>query len=67
MTEVADDAALVHAVEDEAGFAADLLRLMNPNERALCSARALENAKRFSTARMLSEYIALYRSLGAAA
>ena len=67
MTEVAGDAALTHPVEDEAGFAADLLRLTNPEERARWSAKALENAKRFSTARMISEYVALYRSLGAAA
>jgi glycosyltransferase involved in cell wall biosynthesis len=67
MVEVAGEAALVHPVEDEAGFAADLLRLTNPDERARWSAKALENAKRFSTARMISEYIALYRSLGAAA
>lgn len=66
MTEVAGDAGLVRAVDDEAGFAADLLRLTNPDERALWSAKALENAQRFSTARMVSEYIALYRSLGAA-
>ena len=34
MTEVAGAAALIHPVEDEAGFAADLLRLTNPEERA---------------------------------
>jgi glycosyltransferase involved in cell wall biosynthesis len=67
MSEVAGDAGLVHPVEDEAGFAADLLRLTDHEERARWSAKALENAKRFSTARMISEYIALYRSLGAAA
>ena len=67
MVAVAGEAALAHPVEDEAGFAADLLRLTNPDERARWSAKALENAKRFSTARMISEYIALYRSLGAAA
>jgi glycosyltransferase involved in cell wall biosynthesis len=67
MSEVAGDAALVHPVDDEAGFAADLLRLTDPKERARWSAKAVENAKRFSTARMISEYIALYRSLGAAA
>ena len=67
MSEVAGDAGLVHSVDDEAGFAADLLRLTDPEERARWSAKALENAKRFSTARMISEYIALYRSLGAAA
>ena len=67
MVDVAGAAALAHPVEDEAGFAADLLRLTNPEERTRWSAKALENAKRFSTARMISEYVALYRSLGAAA
>lgn len=67
MVEVAGEAALAHPVEDEAGFAADLLRLANPEERARWSAKALENAKRFSTARMISEYVALYQSLGVAA
>jgi glycosyltransferase involved in cell wall biosynthesis len=67
MVEVAGEAALAHPVEDETGFAADLLRLTNPGERARWSAKALENAKRFSTARMISEYVALYRSVGAAA
>jgi glycosyltransferase involved in cell wall biosynthesis len=67
MKEVAGEAALVHPVEDEAGFAADLLRLTDPGERARWSAKALENAQRFSTARMISEYVELYRSLGAAA
>lgn len=67
MAEVAGDAALAHPVEDEAGFAVDLLRLTNPEERARWSAKAIENAERFSTARMISEYVTLYRSLGAAA
>ena len=67
MTEVAGAAAIARSVEDEAGFAADLLRLTDPEEHARWSAKALENAKRFSTERMISEYLALYRSLGAAA
>jgi glycosyltransferase involved in cell wall biosynthesis len=67
MTEVAGAAAIAHPVEDEAAFAADLLRLTDPAERARWSAKALENAKRFSTERMISEYLVLYRSLGAAA
>lgn len=67
MTEVAGQAALMHAVEDEAGFAADVLRLIDPDERARWSTKALENAKRFSTGRMISQYVDLYRSLGAAA
>jgi glycosyltransferase involved in cell wall biosynthesis len=67
MTEIAGNAALTYAVDDETGFAAGLLRLTDPEERARWSAKALENAKRFSTGRMISEYIDLYRSLGAAA
>ena len=63
MTDVVGNAALTHDVDDEAGFAADLLRLTNPAEREIWSARALENAKRFSAARMTEEYCALYRSL----
>ena len=63
MSEVAGDAGLLHPVEDEEGFAADLLRLADPEERARWSAKALENARRFSTARMIAEYDNLYRSL----
>lgn len=63
MTEVAGNAALTHDVENEEGFAADLLRLTNPAERELWSAKALENAKRFSSARMIEKYCELYRSL----
>jgi glycosyltransferase involved in cell wall biosynthesis len=63
MTEVAGDAGLTHDVEDEAGFAADVLRLTNPAERAAWSARSLQNAARFSSTRMIEEYCALYRSL----
>lgn len=67
MKEVAGEAALAHPVDDEDAFAADLLRLTDPAERARWSAKALENSTRFSTARMISEYVDLYRSLGAAA
>ena len=63
MIEVAGNAALTHAIDDEAGFAADLLRLADAAERERWSAKALENAKRFSTARMISEYRDLYSSL----
>lgn len=63
MTEVAGNAGLTRDLEDEAGFAADLLRLTNPAERELWSARALENAKRFSAATMIEKYCELYRSL----
>jgi glycosyltransferase involved in cell wall biosynthesis len=63
MTEVAGDAALLHDLEDEAGFAADLLRLTNPAEREHWRAKGFENAKRFSSALMIGRYCELYRSL----
>lgn len=67
MSEVAGEAGLFHPVEDEEGFAADLLRLVDPAERARYSIKALENAKRFFTARMIEDYSRLYRSLAPAA
>ena len=63
MVDVAGPAGLTHDPADEAGFSADILRLIDPAERALWSARSLENARRFSTARMISEYRELYRTL----
>jgi glycosyltransferase involved in cell wall biosynthesis len=63
MTEVAGDGALIHDLEDEAGFAADLLRLTNPAEREPWRTKGLENAKRFSSAYMIGRYCELYRSL----
>jgi glycosyltransferase involved in cell wall biosynthesis len=63
MIEVAGSAGLTHPLADEAGFAADIVRLADPAERERWSAKALENAKRFSAARMISEYRDLYRSL----
>ena len=65
MNEVAGAAGLMHSLGDEAGFAGDILRLTNPAERELWSAKSLENAQRFSTARMISEYGAVYRSIAA--
>jgi glycosyltransferase involved in cell wall biosynthesis len=66
LPEVGGDAALFHGVDDEAGFAEDLLRLTNRQERARWSAKALENAKRFSTERMIAAYRELYRTLAPA-
>jgi glycosyltransferase involved in cell wall biosynthesis len=65
MPETAGDAGLFRDAADEAGFAADLLRLTDPAERATWSAKGLRNAERFSTAKMVSRYIDVYRSLGA--
>jgi glycosyltransferase involved in cell wall biosynthesis len=65
LPEAAGNAGLFHDVSDEAGFAADLLRLNAPTERALWSEKSLRNAERFSTQKMISRYIDIYRSLGA--
>jgi glycosyltransferase involved in cell wall biosynthesis len=65
MSEVAGTAAMLRDPDDEAGFAADLLRLLDRDERDRWRAKSLENALRFSTSRMISEYRELYRSLGA--
>ena len=63
MTEVAGNAALTRDLEDEAGFAADLMRLTNPAEREHWRAKGLENAQRFTSALMIAKYCELYRSL----
>ena len=60
LPEVAGDGALLREVEDEEGFAADLLRLASPDQREHWSRRALANAGRFSTERMVLEYLRLY-------
>ena len=65
LPEAAGDAGLFHDADDEAGFAADLLRLSDPGQRAIWSGKSLRNAERFSTSRMVSQYIDIYRNLGA--
>jgi len=65
MPETAGEAGLVHDVTDEAGFAGDILRMNDSAERAVWSEKSLRNAERFSTAKMISRYIDIYRSLGA--
>jgi glycosyltransferase involved in cell wall biosynthesis len=66
MSEVAGGGALLREPEDEAGFASDLLRLLDPAEQNHWRAKSLANAERFSTVRMIAEYRELYRSVGAA-
>ncbi len=65
LPEVAGDAGLIHPVEDEESFAADIIRLADPEVRAAWSAKSLRNAQRFSTERMIAEFISAYRSSGA--
>jgi glycosyltransferase involved in cell wall biosynthesis len=63
MREVSGDASLLRPVEDEEGFAADLLRLTSPEERAIWSERGLQNAKRYNRDEMIARYVELYREL----
>lgn len=65
LPEVSGDAALLRPIDDEAGFASDLLRLTSDTEYVHWSERALRNAERFEPARMIARYIELYRSAGA--
>lgn len=65
LPETAGDAGLFHDVSDENGFSADILRLNDPAERTIWSEKSLRNAERFSTAKMISRYIDIYRSMGA--
>lgn len=60
MPEVAGDAAMTFALEDEDGFAAAILRLTDPAERAELTRRGFVNIQRFSTARMINDYISIY-------
>ena len=64
LRDVAGDAGLFHSVEDEAGFAADVLRLTSPAERQSWSDKSLRNARRFSTTKMIDEYTQLYNEVG---
>lgn len=65
LPEVAGDAGLIHPVENEESFAAEIIRLADPEERARWSSKSLRNAERFSTERMIAEYISAYQSSGA--
>ncbi|MEY2544953.1 MAG: hypothetical protein QOG48_70 [Verrucomicrobiota bacterium] len=63
MPEVAGEAGLYHPVDDEEGFAADLLRLTNSQERAVWSEKSLRNAAKFSRDTMIARYLHIYRQL----
>jgi glycosyltransferase involved in cell wall biosynthesis len=66
LPEVGGSAALLHPIDDEAGFAADILRLNDPAERERWSANSLQHAADFTTEKMIARYVELYRHLGAA-
>jgi glycosyltransferase involved in cell wall biosynthesis len=65
LPETAGEAGLFHDVSDEEGFASDLLRLTDPVERARWSDKSLANAMRFSSEKMIAQYLDIYRSLEA--
>ena len=64
--DIAGAGALQREPQDEAGFAEDLLRLADPKEHQYWSEKALENAARFSSARMIDKYREIYRTLAPA-
>jgi glycosyltransferase involved in cell wall biosynthesis len=63
MSEAAGDAGLMHAVNDEEGFARDILRLTNEEERAEWSRKSLRAAARFAPEKMIAQYVEIYRTL----
>lgn len=63
LPEVAGEAALVRSVEDEDGFAADILCLTDQSRREKLVQKGWENAKRFNPEPMISKYIKLYEEL----
>jgi glycosyltransferase involved in cell wall biosynthesis len=59
--EIVSDAVLSRAVDDEEGFAADIVRLARESQEWTASRCAgLQNAERFRPDKMIAEYIALY-------
>ena len=65
LPEAAGDGAMLREVTDEEGFAADLVSLTESDTRAAWSEKALRNAQRFSSEKMIGQYVALYRRTGA--
>jgi glycosyltransferase involved in cell wall biosynthesis len=63
LPEVVGESAMMHSVDNEHAFAADILRLNDAAERELWSAKSLRNAERFSTPGMIERYIDIYRTL----
>jgi glycosyltransferase involved in cell wall biosynthesis len=65
LPQAAGDAGFLRRIEDEDGFAEDLLRLTNSEKRAIWSDGSVRNAERFSTDKMIAQYADTYRHLGA--
>lgn len=60
LPEVGGDAALVHALEDEAGMGESVLRLASPDFRTEVVARGYANLRRFDVAAMIDAYEQVY-------
>jgi glycosyltransferase involved in cell wall biosynthesis len=67
LPEVAGAGALIRPVEDEAGFAHDLLSLTDPAVRTALIERGTANLPRFEAKQMIDRYLAVYREVLAAA
>jgi glycosyltransferase involved in cell wall biosynthesis len=66
--EVAGDSALMRDVEDEGGFAADIVRLAtDANLRAVVTQKGLQNTLRYRPEQMISKYVAFYERVLASA
>ena len=63
LPEIGGEAALVHALDDEAGMAESLRRLGSSEFRAAVAARGLDNIQRFKAERMIDAYHALYKAM----
>ncbi|MEP6821116.1 MAG: glycosyltransferase family 1 protein [Chthoniobacterales bacterium] len=66
MADVVGLGGLLRDPEDDEGFAQDLIRLADKTERARWRGKALENAERFTTERMISAYKEVYRAVSSA-
>jgi glycosyltransferase involved in cell wall biosynthesis len=63
LPEIAGDAALVHALDDEVGMAASIRKLVEAPFRAACVGRGLANLARFANAGMIDAYGAVYEEV----
>ncbi len=66
LPEVAGLGAVIRKADDESGFASDLLSLRDPDTRAALIQRGLQNVARFTTDRMIDDYLEVYRELAGA-
>lgn len=66
LPEVAGAGALMRSQDDEAGFAEDLVSLLEESKYEHWKTESLKNAERFSAATMIRRYVEVYRSIAPA-